>query len=346
MKLIDKDGGSKMEKKEEYVVHMEKTGYYGCILIAIGWGIACYWMFSLDAGDSLFEHRSVLSVRLTSIFGMIFSPLIIIVFLKCIYNLRKDNVLIILTQEAIFLKRPIGGVSGWIGWEEIVHLNIEKDRWNQDLLIVDFQNENNQLQKSRKGKAKKVGEKVFSVDVTIMDTDKEPQEVVEKIFEYWENYKQQTGQVTETKKEEKTAYEMIEKPQTEEIEKTEMGLKEGVLKAASSKRQKELKKIIEIRRKGETFFEFMIHPLEQKEVEGITSQSDICKIYLATVDREKIWDNAEIQRELESQGYTISSGMDVIGAVLEESEIKEINVQIDKISGFYDSEISELKENR
>ena len=306
------------------------------VLILIGFLIACYWMFTLDPNDSLFEHRSVLSVRLTSILGMILCPFCMIVALKCIYNLKKDNVLIVLTKEAIFLKRPIGGFSGWIGWEEIIHLNIEKHKEDQTIFIltVDFQNENNQLQKSRKGKAKNIEEKVFSVEIPIMDTDKEPQEVAEKIFEYWENYKQQTGQVTETKKEEKTAYEMIEKPQTEEIEKTETGLKEGVLKAASSKKQKELKKIIEIRRKGETFFEFMIHPLEQKNVEGITSQSDLRKIYLATVDREKIWDNAEIQRELEKQGYTISSGMDVIGAVLEESEIKEINVQIDKISGF------------
>lgn len=335
-----------MEKKEEYVVHMKKTGYFLCVLILIGFLIACYWMFTLDPSDSAFEHRSVLFVRLTSIFGMILCPFCMIIALKCIYNLKKDNVLIILTKEAIFLKHPIGRFSGWIGWEEIVYLNIEKDKWDQDILTVDFQNENNQLRESRKGKVKNIEEKVFSVEVPIMDTDKEPQEVIEKIFEYWENYKQQTGQVTETKKEEKTAYEMIEKPQIEEREKLETGLKEGVLKAASSKRQRDLKKIIEIRRKGETFFEFTIHPLEPKEVEGIESQSDLCKIYLATVDREKIWDNVEIQRELESQGYAVSSGIDVIGAVLEESEIKEINVQIDKISGFCDSKIPEQKENR
>ena len=342
MKLIDKDGGSKMEKKEEYVVYAQKTSYYGCILIAIGLGIACYWMFSLDAGDSLFEHRNVFSIRIISLLGMGMCLFSIIVLLKCVYNLRKDNRIIILTEEAIWLNHLWGAFKGWIGWEEIVNLEINVDQSENTVLEIYFKDKNNHFKKHRKNglmSMKDIEKNIHHAGLAIMKTDKEPQEVAEKIFEYWENYKQQTGQVTETKKEEKTAYEMIEKPQTEEIEKTETGLKEGVLKAASFKKQEELKKIIEIRRKGETFFEFMIHPLEQKEVEGITSQSDLCKIYLATVDREKIWDNAEIQRELESQGYTISSGMDVIGAVLEESEIKEINVQIDKISGFYDSEI-------
>ena len=328
-----------MEEKEEYVVYNEKIIYFLLIIGFVIGACICYWIFTLDANDSLFEYRSVLIVRICGLFGMITFPLGVIIYIMMLLSMKKNNELIVLKESRIdiYYNHPYLGIIAEIAWDEITEIESRKTvngAWAIDIYYADKNIRG--LKKKKKGKkiVNNSNGTIYRASVLLAHMDKEPQEVTEKIFEYWENYKQQTGQVTETKKEEKTAYEMIEKPQTEEIEKTETGLKEGVLKAASSKKQEELKKIIEIRRKGETFFEFMIHPLEQKEVEGITSQSDICKIYLATVDREKIWDNAEIQRELERQGYTISSGMDVIGAVLEESEIKEINVQIDKISGF------------
>ena len=330
MKLIDKDGGSRMEKKEEYVVCEEK---YFTLLLIIGsiiMAYVCYWAFTLDANDSVFEYRNVTYVRIICFLGIIIFSLIALINIKSYISLKKNSRILVLTEKGIECNNPGMEYIGWIGWEEITDIAVEKNG-DYTFLNVHFINKNREFEKTREKRVKTIFKEkngIHLASVPLLEINRDKDEIKKKVEEYWIKY----GKGSEPVKE--TAYEMIEKPQTEEIEKTEMSLKEGVLKAASSKKQKELKKIIEIRRKGETFFEFMIHPLEQKEVEGITSQSDICKIYLATVDREKIWDNAEIQRELESQGYTISSGMDVIGAVLEENEIKEINVQIDKINGF------------
>ena len=332
-----------MEKKEEYVVCEDKSFYLIFIIICVGAIYSGYWAFTLSPDDSLFEHRDVYFVRVVAIAVILMFSIFLIIYIKSYISLRKNSRILVLTEKGIECNNPGMEYIGWIGWEEITDIAVEKNGKYTYVLNVHFVNKNREFEKTREKRIKTIFKEkngIHLASVPLLGTDRDKNEIKEKVEEYWIKY----GKGSEPVKE--TAYEMIEKPQTEEREKTETGLKEGVLKAASFKKQEELKKIIEIRRKGETFFEFMIHPLEQKEVEEITSQSDICKIYLATVDREKIWDNAEIQRELESQGYTISSGMDVIGAVLEESEIKEINVQIDKISGFYDSKISELKENR
>ena len=105
---MDKGGGSKMEKKEEYVVYGNKTRYLLWCLAGIVMVYCGYSILNLDASDSVFEHRNIGFVRLVSVCGIILFIACIIVFIICFCKLKKDNKLIILTEDAIRLNHLFG----------------------------------------------------------------------------------------------------------------------------------------------------------------------------------------------------------------------------------------------
>lgn len=348
---MDKGGGSKMEKKEEYVVYGNKTRYLLWCLAGIVMVYCGYSILNLDASDSVFEHRNIGFVRLVSVCGIILFIACIIVFIICFCKLKKDNKLIILTEDAIRLNHLLGGFRGWIGWEEIVNLNTRMDEYGNTLLEIYYADKNDYLKSKRKSGMlglKDIEGDIHQAGLGIVGTNKEPKEVVEKIYEYWENYKQQTKQHVEPVETIKTETDiLLKKPKTEIVEENELNLMEGVLEAADDKKCNELQQSIKIKRSGRKFFDFNIRSLRREEInnlmkEYVAEKFVLQKIYLATIDKEEIWDNEEIQNQLRTKGFSISTGIDVIQAVLEEDEMKEINAQIDKISGFNDSEISKV----
>lgn len=217
------------------------------------------------------------------------------------------------------------------------------DEYGNTLLEIYYVDKNDYLKSKRKSGMlglKDIEGDIHQAGLGIVGTNKEPKEVVEKIYEYWENYKQQTKQHVEPVETIKTETDiLLKKPKTEIVEENELNLMEGVLEAADDKKCNELQQSIKIKRSGRKFFDFNIRSLRREEInnlmkEYVAEKFVLQKIYLATIDKEEIWDNEEIQNQLRTKGFSISTGIDVIQAVLEEDEMKEINAQIDKISGF------------
>ena len=276
--------------------------------------------------------------------------------------MRKNNQLIVLTglMIDIYYNHPYLGVIAQIAWEEITDIESRKAA-SKDWAIDIYYTDKNIKGLSKKKKGKKIVESrdgvMYRASVLLTHMDKEPEEVINKIFEYWENYKKQTGQPAEPMETIKTEADIvvenpkIEIEERETAEEDELDLMEGVLEAADSKNYNKMKESIEIKRNGKNLFNFKIHSLSREEISKLdekytAEEYSLQKIYLATIDidREKIWDNEEIQNQLRKKGFSISTGIDVIQAVLEENEIKEINAKIDKISGIYASELSKINE--
>lgn len=69
-------------------------------------------------------------------------------------------------------------------------------------------------------------------------------------------------------------------------------------------------------------------------------------IHKATIaeDREKLWDNKKVWQALESKGFQIMSGLDVIEYTLKAGEKDRIIDAIDTLSG-YESNIEEVAKN-
>ena len=360
VKLYKDKEGCKMDKEEEYVVHGSKMIYLFLGVLGIGMVYCFYWILNLDANDSVFEHRNFIFVRLVSVCGIVSYIVCIIIFIIGFCKLKKDNKLIILTKDAIRLNHLLGGFRGWIGWEEIVDLNTKTDKYGNTLLEIYYIDKNSYLKNKRKSGIlglKDIEGNIHQAGLGIVGTDKDPEEVIKTVFEYWENYKKQTGQAAEPMETIKTEADIVvenpkmEVEERETAEEDELDLMEGVLEAADSKNYNKMRKSIEIKRKGKNLFNFKIHSLSREEISKLdekytAEEYSLQKIYLATIDidREKIWDDEEIQNQLRKKGFSISTGIDVIQAVLEENEIKEVNAKIDKISGIYASELSKINE--
>ncbi len=344
-----------MEKKEEYVVHVTRSSYLLRIIMSFAMEYLFYRIFILDANNSVFEYRNVTYIRLISLVGMALFFVCFIVLVIMFLGLRKNNGLIFLNQSKIKIcyNHPILGVLTEIAWEEITDIDRRRkqnDDWVMDIYYIDKNIVG--LDKKKRGK-----EVVFTNDgiiyrasVLLAYIDKEPEEVINKIFEYWENYKQQTKQHVEPVETIKTETDiLLEKPKTEIVEENELNLMEGLLEAADDKKCNELQQSIKIKRNGKILFDFNICSLSREEINKlgekyIGKEYSLQKIYLATIDKEKIWDNEQIQSQLRKKGFSISTGIDMIQAVLEESEIKEINAKIDQISGIHAFEISKANE--
>lgn len=144
----------------------------------------------------------------------------------------------------------------------------------------------------------------------------------------------------------------------------EMDLVQGLLSAADFRTDDEMQTEIQIKRKGKLFFSFKIRPLSEEELLNARRKSVVkmanpnnpklppiekevkieeftaWKIYLATVDRENVWENPAVMNGLERKGFSVLQGIDVINTVLRAGEKDAIDDQIDKLSGFYDSEVT------
>jgi len=81
-----------------------------------------------------------------------------------------------------------------------------------------------------------------------------------------------------------------------------------------------------------------------EDTDRIKYQSAI--IHKATIaeDREKLWDNKKVWQALESKGFQIMSGLDVIEYTLKAGEKDRIIDAIDTLSG-YESNIEEVAKN-
>ena len=144
----------------------------------------------------------------------------------------------------------------------------------------------------------------------------------------------------------------------------EMDLVQGLLSAADFRTDDEMQTEIQIKRKGKLLFSFKIRPLSEEELLNARRKSVVkmanpnnpklppiekevkieeftaWKIYLATVDRENVWENPAVMNGLERKGFSVLQGIDVINTVLRAGEKDAIDDQIDKLSGFYDSEVT------
>ena len=116
----------------------------------------------------------------------------------------------------------------------------------------------------------------------------------------------------------------------------------GLIAAADFASDEEETQRIEIVRNGKLAFAFYIRPLGSEEYDKCRSAI----IHKATIaeDREKLWDNKKVWQALESKGFQIMSGLDVIEYTLKAGEKDRIIDAIDTLSG-YESNIEEVAKN-
>lgn len=146
----------------------------------------------------------------------------------------------------------------------------------------------------------------------------------------------------------------------QQIRENEDSLLESLLAAADYAANEEM--IFEIRRGGKFFFAFTIHPISEDTIQQIrkkytnyaknrrtgtrvADELDVAKfrcsvIYNSTIDKdkEKIWDNKELQESLRRKGYHIINALDVIETVLLPGEKDKIMEAIDRLGGYGDDE--------
>ena len=145
----------------------------------------------------------------------------------------------------------------------------------------------------------------------------------------------------------------------------EVDLIQGLLHAADYKNDEEMQKTVEIKRNGKVYFYFKIRPLGEEELLDARKKAAVMmpnpanpklppvekevrlaefsawKIYYATVEPEKVWDAPEVIQGLKAKGFSVLRGIDVINTVLRAGEKDKIDADIDKLSGFYDTEMTE-----
>lgn len=161
------------------------------------------------------------------------------------------------------------------------------------------------------------------------------------------------------------AVDVKEKDFTEEetrqqIRENENDLLESLFAAADYAANEEL--TFEIKRGGKFFFSFTVTPLSEETMfklrrkytnyaknrrTGIKVADDLdiakyrCSvIYNSTVakDKEKIWDNKELQEGLKRKGYHIINALDVVEALLLPGEKEKIMEALDRLGGYMDDE--------
>ena len=152
-----------------------------------------------------------------------------------------------------------------------------------------------------------------------------------------------------------------------QLKMSENDILQGLMDACADLKQETA--LIQVVRKEKTYFQFHIRPLSEAEYEkcrkkhtkfirnrqiGVTMPGDTDNvkyradlIYTATTDedREKTWDNKQLWSALTDRGVDILTGLDVIDAVLKSGEKDQIVDQIDKLSGYKDSNLEEVEKN-
>lgn len=172
------------------------------------------------------------------------------------------------------------------------------------------------------------------------------------------------GNIVDGNRDERAA-DVKEKDFTEEetrqqIRENENDLLESLFAAADYAANEEL--TFEIKRGGKFFFSFTVTPLSEETMfklrrkytnyaknrrTGIKVADDLdiakyrCSvIYNSTVakDKEKIWDNKELQEGLKRKGYHIINALDVVEALLLPGEKEKIMEALDRLGGYMDDE--------
>ena len=159
-------------------------------------------------------------------------------------------------------------------------------------------------------------------------------------------------------------------PSEEVVAMSQEDLIKGLLEAAEFETNEDTMKKIRIERAGKVLFEFMIHPLSEKEmmrlkrlstpyyknpagpklpkIEGDMKLDEFRsrKIYAATTDeyKEKLWDNPRIKAALNEKGKSIIEAHEIIDTVLMAGEKAFVSNAIDDISGFNNDEELELED--
>lgn len=154
-------------------------------------------------------------------------------------------------------------------------------------------------------------------------------------------------------------------PSDEVVAMTQEELIKGLLEAADFETNEDTMKKIRIERAGKLLFEFMVHPLSEKELMRIRKLStpmiknpagkhlpkiegDIRldefrsrKIYAATTDeyKQKLWDNPQVKAGLKAKGKDIIEEHEIIDAVLMAGEKSWVADVIDDISGYNQEEL-------
>lgn len=188
-----------------------------------------------------------------------------------------------------------------------------------------------------------------------------------------EDYIRQVGHLPEATAEENTqpavsTVETNEEETKQVIRANEEDFIAGLIAAADFASDEEETQRIEIVRNGKLAFAFSIRPLGSEEYDkcrkkftkyvrnkqlGIKMPEDTDRIkyqsaiiHKATIaeDREKLWDNKKVWQALESKGFQIMSGLDVIEYTLKAGEKDRIIDAIDTLSG-YESNIEEVAKN-
>lgn len=159
--------------------------------------------------------------------------------------------------------------------------------------------------------------------------------------------------------------EFTESENAEQLLLAEKDIIQGMLEAADFKSEETTK--IEIIRSKKKFFEFEIRALSEAEYDSARTKhtkfvrnkqlgikmpedTDSVKyrselIYMATVDKDKTWDNKKLWSALSAKGKDILTGTDVIDIVLKSGEKEAVVKQIDMISGYEDSNLEEVVKN-
>ena len=151
-----------------------------------------------------------------------------------------------------------------------------------------------------------------------------------------------------------------EEAMRDHIRENENDLLEGLFASADYVANEEL--TFEIKRAGRLYFSFTVTPLSEETLHkirkkytnyvknrrtGIKQADDLdvakyrCSvIYNSTVarDKERIWDNMELQDGLKKKGYHIMNALDVIEALLLPGEKEKIMQELDRLGGDMDDE--------
>lgn len=169
---------------------------------------------------------------------------------------------------------------------------------------------------------------------------------------------------------EKTELEKTGLPEKEQVIMNEDELVAGLLAASDFETDEDVMKKIQIKRNGKLFFEFMVHPLSEKDMVKIRKSSTpryknpagkhlpaiegeirmdefrSKKIYEATTeeDKAKLWDNPKVKAGLIAKGKDILETWEIIDAVLMGGEKYTVSEIIDDISGYNDEDKIELEE--
>lgn len=159
-------------------------------------------------------------------------------------------------------------------------------------------------------------------------------------------------------------------PDQEEVIQNQEEMIRGLLAAADFAEDKDMQKLINIKRAGKLFFSFHIRPLSESELLKIRKQSTKMipnpanrklpkvegeldlgafrsrKIYAATTaeDKAKLWDNPAVKQGLNAKDKSVIETWEIVDKCLLAGEKDAISDEIDNLSG-YNTDLMEYSKN-